>query len=201
MPVHRGNIGEVVLGAWNDARTRAVEGDVRGRTNRARSGQWIDSLARRFEEHYGGERHRLFWSGNAANREPFGVNELLFDIAVCSVSATKSLQAEARDLPFIARCHWQIESEFSRTSTRHIVRDMSKLVMGSAENKLFVAARRGDREPAVLEQCSGIAACCSGGVYFCFVSHPDDWRDSPEIPALHEWIAGGWAAVALPARA
>lgn len=166
MPVHRGNIGKVVLNAWNDALQAVVEGNDRGRTNRARSGKWIDSLARRFEEHYAGARYQVFWSGNFGNREQFGVNELLFDIAVCSVSATKSLQADAQDLTFIARSHWQVESEFSRTNTRNIVVDMSKLVMGSAENKLFVASHRGDREAAVLDQVSEIAACCSGRVYF-----------------------------------
>lgn len=198
MPVHRGNIGAVVLSAWNDAHQTVVQESEWGKTNRLRSGKWIDSLARRFEEYYSGERHRVFWSGNSGNRDQFGVNELLFDIALCSISATKSLQAEARDLPFVARCHWQIESEFSRSNTRDIVLDMSKLVMGSAENKLFVAAHRGNREAAVLEQCSDIAACCSGQVYFCFVSHPEDWDAKPELPTLHEWIAGGWTPVAPP---
>ena len=129
------------------------------------------------------------------------MNEYLFDLAVCSVSATKSLQTEAKELPFIARCHRQIEFEFSRSNTRHIVRDMSKLVMGSAENKLFVASHWGEREAAVLEQCSEIARCCTGRVYFCFVSHPQDWGDKPVLPALHEWIMGGWTAVTPAPRA
>ena len=201
MPVHRGNINDVILSAWNDALHSLVKGNDRGDTNRARSGKWIDSLARRFEHHYPGERYRLFWSSNSGNREQFGVNEFLFDLAVCSVSETKSLQIKVRDLPFIARCHWQIESEFSRANTRDIIVDMSKLVMGSAENKLFVASHRGDHEAAILEQCADIAASCTGRVYFCFVSHPDDWGTSPQLPALHEWIAGGWAAVSPPCDA
>ena len=134
MPVHRGNINDVILSAWNDALHSLVKGNDRGDTNRARSGKWIDSFARRFEHHYPGERYRLFWSSNSGNREQFGVNEFLFDLAVCSVSETKSLQIKVRDLPFIARCHRQIESEFSRANTRDIIVDMSKLVMGSGHD-------------------------------------------------------------------
>ena len=198
MPVHRGNIGGVVLSAWNDIHRAGVEGSNRQTTNKKRSAKWIDSLATRFAEHYAGRRHRLFWSGNDANKKQFGRKEFLFDLAVCSVSTTKSLQNEAQDLEFIAQCHWQIESEFHRTNTRNIIVDLSKLVMGSAENKLFIAAHRRNQEEAVLEQCSEIAGRCTGRVYFCFVSHPDHWITDPEPPALHEWIAGGWAQVALP---
>ena len=199
MPVHRGNIAEVVQDAWNDAANAGTRSNGQQETNRERSSAWIRSLAERFQEHYEGDRYRVFSLGNKKNREQFGLNELLFDLAVCSVSTTDSLQRKARPLPFIARCHWQIESEFNLRNTRDIVIDMSKLVMGAADNKLMVAAHRGDREPDILDQCAPIAACCGGRVYFCFVSHPDDWtpeRQSP--PTLHEWVAGGWLKIALP---
>ena len=201
MPVHRDNIAEVVLNAWNDVRRTVIDGSDRKDSNRKRSAKWVTSLAKRFEEHYAGGPYRLFWSGNAGNREQFGRNEFLFDLAVCSVSAAKSLEKEHRDLEFIARCHWQIESEFSRDNTRDILVDMSKLVMGSAENKLFVAAHRGVREEDILGRCSEIAGRCTGRVYFCFVSHPNDWTAKPERPALHEWTEGDWAHVALPPEA
>ena len=202
MPVHRGNIGEVVLNAWHDALCANIECGGQQETNKNRSRIWIGSLAERFREHYGGDRHKLFWSGNCGNRDEFKINELLFDLAVCSVSETNSLQKKEKPLQFIAQCHWQIESEFSRRNTRDIVVDMSKLVMGSADNKLFIAAHRGDREKDILEQCSQIAGCCGGRVYFGFVSHPDDWEEEPDVPpALHEWIAGGWAEIALPPAA
>ena len=197
MPVSRRNIGGVVLNAWNDA----LEDSDRQGANRKKSATWVDALAKRFQEHYEGGRYRLFWSGNCGNQEHFGRNELLFDLAVCSVSTITSLETEARDLEFIAQCHWQIESEFSRGNTRDIIVDMSKLVMGSAENKLFVAAHRGRREEDILERCWEIARCCTGRVYFCFVSHPDRWTSNPERPALHEWTASGWAHVALPQEA
>ena len=141
MPVHRDNIAEVVLNAWHDARRAVIEGSDRQDANRKRSAKWVTSLAKRFEEHYAGGRYRLFWSGNAANRRQFRRNEFLFDLAVCSVSAAKSLEKVPKNLEFIARCHWQIESEFSRDNTRDI-----------------------------LDKCSKIAGRCTGRVYCCFVS-------------------------------
>lgn len=204
MPVHRGNIAGVILGAWR----RALDLNHRGETwqdkagrNKERSAMWVDSLACRLYEHYGDDRYRLFWRGNNENREQFRTNEMLFDIAVCSVCTTKSLQHHAQDLEFIAQCHWQVESEFSRTNTRDIVVDMSKLVMGSAENKLFITSHRSRGESGILEQCSEIAGRCTGRVYFCFVSHPDDWADHAPPPALHEWIAGDWEAIPIPLAA
>ena len=199
MPVHRGNIGTVVMRAWSKVRCVDEEGDSERDRNRKRSAGWVNSLACRFRECYEGGRYRVFWLGNKKNRDQFGRNEMLFDIAVCSVSWTQSRQTRAQNLEFIAQCHWQVESEFSRTNSRDIVVDMSKLVMGSAENKLFIAAHRNSGEAGILEQCSEIAGRCTGRVYFCFVSHPDDWntkRQSP--PTLHEWVAGGWAEIALP---
>lgn len=199
MPVHRGNIGEVILSAWNDAINADVQGNGQQETNSARSGLWIDCLAARFKEHYKGNRHRLFWLSNYENRDEFELNELLFDLAVCSVSTTDSLQPQSQPLSFIARCHWQIESEFNLRNTRDIVIDMSKLVMGAAENKLMIASHRSDRERDVLDQCAPIAACCVGRVYFCFLSHPEDWTpERQRPPALHEWFAGSWTEIALP---
>ncbi len=186
------------MSAWERARRARIEPGDRKTPNRQRSGNWVESLARRFKEHYEGDPYRVFWSANRKNRKQFGRNEMLFDIAVCSVFTTKSRQRTARDLEFIAQCHWQIESEFNRTNTREIVIDMSKLVMGAAEDKLFVAAhrRRGQRD--ILEQFAPIAACCGGRLYFCFVSHPADWADNARPPMLFEWIAGGWSEIALP---
>lgn len=74
--------------------------------------------------------------------------------------------------------------------------------MGSAENKLFVASHRGGdghrgaSENDILQQCSEIAGRCGGRVYFCFVSHLNDWESERALdPVLHEWTAGGWQEV------
>lgn len=202
MAVHHDNIGEVILSAWNDARCAPAAPGERRDINKQRSRNWLGSLAQRFEEHYTLGLHRTFWSESDENQTEFGLNEFLFDLVVCSVSTTKSLEREPRDLEFVAQCHWLIESEFSRGNIRDIIVDMSKLVMGSAENKLLIAAHRGVRDRDVLDRCAPIAGFCGGRLYFCFVSHPDDWdKGSEALPALHEWIAGDWEEVPLPSVA
>lgn len=193
MPVHRGNIVQVINAAWEKARHKEAEGEEPREINTSRSRNWVNALATEFKERYDGERYRTFWLRNKENREQFRRNEFLFDVTVCSVSETQSLQSQSNFLKFIAGCHWQIESEFNRTDTREILIDMSKLVLGSATHKLFVAAHRGETNPKILEQVSELAERCSGHVYFAFVAHPGDWgKEEPEPPKVYEWLAGGW---------
>ncbi|WP_428101439.1 hypothetical protein [Candidatus Rariloculus sp.] len=200
MPVNRNNIVTLVNSAWRDAisaRDDGVNTDD-GKVHRTLSERWVDSLGKCFQENYENEDHRVFWKRNECNQEHFGLNEFLFDVLVCSVSTTLSRQRSPIDLEFIAKCHWQVESEFDKGNSRKIIVDMSKLVAGSAENKLMIASRRDeDTEKGILEQCSAIAACCSGNVYFCFVSHPEDWRTNEKLgpPDLYEWAAGVWASL------
>ena len=197
MPVHRGNIVQVIINAWEVTRDKEVEGEDSGKINSDRSRKWVDALAVEFKKRYTGEPYRIFWLGNkdCQNQKQFRRNEFLFDVMVCGVSKTKSLQRQPKTLEFIAECHWQIESEFNRTNTREIIIDMSKLVMGSATHKLFVAAHRGKTNPKILEQVSELAKRCSGHVFFAFVAHPGDWgekKPEPPPPEVHEWVADGW---------
>ena len=190
MPVHRDNLTEIVGKAW-EAALESPDPD-----NRKRSAQWVDALALQFEKNYRLEgRRRVFWRGREARVPHFGVKELLFDITVCSVSTTLSLQRDPQRLEFISDCHWQVESEFSG-NTRDVIVDMSKLVLGSAENKLIVAAQRDEEgQRNVLAQCADIAMCCRTNVFFLFVSHPRYWLEDPHPPLLYEWIAGDWQKI------
>ena len=189
MPVHRDNLKNIVDAAWDTA----LESPARD--NKERSAQWVDALARQFEKNYRLERrHRVFWRGREEKVQHFRVKELLFDITVCSVSTTLSLQNPPKPLEFISDCHWQVESEFAANDLRAVVVDMSKLVLGSAENQMIVAAHRNNDESRqkVLAQCADIAACCRTNVFFLFVAHPKDWLNDPPSPLLFEWIAGDW---------
>lgn len=190
MPVHRDNLKKIVHDAWDTA-LESPDPD-----NRKRSAQWVDALAGQFEKNYRLERrHRVFWRGRKEKVPHFGVKELLFDITVCSVSTTLSLQRDPQRLEFISDCHWQVESEFSG-NTRDVIVDMSKLVLGSAENKLIVAAQRDEEgQRNVLAQCADIAMCCRTNVFFLFVSHPRDWVDHPSRPSLFEWVVGDWRQI------
>ena len=146
--------------------------------------------ARQFQASYALQQHRVFWKDNETNQQHFDLNELLFDIMVCSVSMTDSLQHRPTPLEFIAECHWQVESEINIEDTRKAVVDMSKLVLGSAESKLFVAGHRRRRDD-VLNQWARIASCCSGRLFLLFISHPCDWA-GPKPPQLYEWSDKGW---------
>ena len=193
MPVHRGNIAEVIENAWQKAQEHEIDSGNKRDDNKRRSRKWLCCLASEFEKQYSGNRHRIFWIGSEKNKEHFKRNEFLFDMVVCSTSTTKSLQTRAQELQFIAECHWQVESEFSRGNTRDVVVDMSKLVVGSAENKLFVASHQDEKNERMLEQCSEIAGRCDGRIYFSFVSHPDDWYTKrSKDPSVYEWVSGGW---------
>ena len=199
MPVHRHNLKDVVDNAWV-ATLESPDSDIGNQStqlvNSKRSARWVDALARQFEDNYTLERRRrVFWRGREKEVPHFKVKELLFDITVCSVSTTFSLQHKSKNLEFISDCHWQVESEFSG-STRDVIVDMSKLVLGSAENKLIVAAQRDEKgQRNVLAQCADIAMCCRTNVFFLFVSHPRDWLDDPHPPMLYEWIAGDWQPI------
>ena len=202
MPVHRDNLKDIVDAAWVTA-LESPDSDIGNQStqlvNSERSARWVDALARKFKDNYKLERrHRVFWRGREGKVPHFGVKELLFDITVCSVSTTLSLQRDPKRLEFISDCHWQVESEFSG-STRDIIVDMSKLVLGSAENKLIVAAQRDEEgQRNVLAQCADIAMCCRTNVFFLFVSHPRGWRNAPHPPLLFEWIAGDWQQILSP---
>ena len=188
MPIHRQNLQDIVDAAWRAARQPPQQ------NKRRRSEAWVNALAMQFQAYYPRTTgHRVFWKDSKCNQTHFRLNEFLFDIAVCSVSTTLSLERQPRELEFISDCHWLVESEFRR-NTRAIVVDMSKLVVGSAENKLFVAAHRpGAGERAVLDRCTPIAERCRANVFFLFVSHPEDWGTARELnPSLHEWTASNW---------
>ena len=194
MPVHRGNLVDVVTAAWDAAQACPDAGDSPMAVNRNRSAAWVDALGKEFQRRYDGKRHRTFWKGNCCNKAEFGLHEFLFDVMVCSVSETRSLERSPRALKFIAECHWQVESEFSRTNTRDIIVDMSKLVVGSATRQLFTTSHRAGGNERVLEQCSELAERCGSELYFAFISHPDQWEPAPapEGPAVYEWVTGYW---------
>lgn len=189
MSVHRHNLKPVVDAAWASM-LKTVRDD-----HRHRSEDWVSALAREFSAHYPATKHRVFWRSNPRADTDFRLSEFLFDIAVCSVSYTCSLQRIPKCLPYVSHCHWLVESEFAR-NTRSIIVDMSKLVVGHAEGKLFVAAQRSSAtERALLDRCVHIAERCRSDVFFAFVAHPDQWRSAPAGPRLHAWSADGWRAM------
>ena len=154
-----------------------------------RSKAWVNCLAREFDRIFSDRNeYRVFWKDNGCNRKSFIRNEFLFDVMVGRVSELDSLQRNPIPLKYIKACEWAIESELNTTDSRQIVVDMSKLVLSAAKNKLFVASHRSDVvENRILDRCGKIAENCSGNVYFCFIDHPREWDNKPNLPCLYEW--------------
>lgn len=186
---------QIISCAWEGtlATVRKKPSRMKGSTkiqNLNRAKDWVDQLARGFASRYSFPEFHVFWKSNR-NRNPIcgNLKELLFDIAVCQLSETKSLEAKPRSLKFISRAHWLVESEFETGNTREIILDMSKLVIGACPHKLFVAAhRREDIEQRLLNGLRPIAQCCGTGLFLAFVSHPNDWfTEQQREPAIHEW--------------
>ena len=208
MPVNAENLNRLIQAAWRGAlsSSKGIDPDRRppkltkdGWIHSQRAKKWVESLGKEFKKEYNDpENARVFWDGNTENEGDFNLQEMLFDLSVCEISTVESVTHE-KPLPFVARCHWQIESELNQGNSRAIVIDMSKLVMGSSENMLFVASHKGTIhkgktwETRVLEMCKKIAKCCDGRLFFCFIAHPKDWvKKSAPLPSIYQWTKDDW---------
>ena len=210
--VHRENLVQIINDAWKRASDGVEDEADKQKQNACRSKKWVDELAKGFRAAYDRANtdttrespYRVFWRKSGDNSEHFRRNEFLFDVMVCSVSIVESLQRKSNCLEFIYRCHWQVESELNRKDSREVVIDMCKLVLGSAENKLFVAAHRKTKNKELRGICGSIASQCEGKVYLAFVAHPDDWAkaqddggNQPKDPKVYEWLAGDWVPLRI----
>lgn len=162
--------------------------------HRARSRDWVESLAAEFRRVYSGaDDVRVFSKHNEANRTDFGLNELLYDVSVCRVAPVESAR-HRKQLWYVRRALWQVESEFARDSRAALV-DFNKLVLGSAENKLFVGPRTND-DAAFLRVLLPAARACRGDVFVALVPHPAAW-DEGLADAARVWRLrdGEWVGV------
>lgn len=195
------DVKEMIAKAW-----KAAWESSKGEDNRERSATWVDALARELKRFYKSDdgNVRAFWKGRKDS--DFKLNELLFDIAVCDTEETESIEQQ-KVLRFVSRCLWLVESELANDS-REIIVDLSKLVMGCSEFKLFVAGvpllntpSRSEREAKILEMCEKVADRCSGTLYFCFIPYPSVWQelDADEYgPSVWLWGEAGQPKVWIP---
>lgn len=164
--------------ALNQAQFESDTGQTTQKINLSRSQSWVRALANQFKKTYEGDPEvRVFTKSDHSHRKDFGLNEMLYDILVCRVGEVES-PVHKKILYFIREGLWQVESELAH-STRGAVVDFSKLVLGSAQNKLFIASRgkRGE-EGLLLEVLRPVASCCTGDVYIGMIPHPAQWPDT-----------------------
>ena len=206
------DVKEMIVKAWQSIQesvgTATLPGkSSKGRVHSKRSAGWVDALARELKRLCKGddENVRVFWMRRKDS--DFKLSELLFDIAVCETEKTKSI-GQRKKLSFVSRCLWLVESELAKDKqSQSIVVDLSKLVMGRSEFKLFVAgvpldaSSRSQREAKILEMCEKVADRCSGTLYFCFIPYPSVWQelDADEYgPSVWRWGEAGQPKVWIP---
>lgn len=162
-----------------------------------RSGEWVRCLAHELTTLVKDEGDvRVLYRNNEANREDFGLNELLYDVCICRTNQHPSARG-GRSLRYVAEALWLVESEFARDSFQ-AVKDFNKLVIGYAANKLFIGPRLGATdEPAYLAALLPVARASAdngaSSVYTALVPHPGEWA-KPDVAdvVLHRYARTGW---------
>lgn len=168
------------------ARSQPVANGPPIQVNHARSRAWVDAVALTFREYFAADLSvRVFTQTDPLNRADFGCNELLYDVTVAR-TATVLSHHQKKQLSYVSKVLWQVESEFARNA-RQALFDFNKLVLGSAEQKLFIGPYVYDPE-AFLRTLLPAATSCSGQVYAALVSHPDRWYNSD--PMMRVWSLG-----------
>jgi len=160
-----------------------------GALHRWRSSQWVESLAARMREAYVADPDiRVLSKLSALHRREFGLNELLYDVLVCRVASVGSARHRA-PLVYVHDTLWQVESELARDSRAALI-DFNKLVLGTADNKLFVGPLVHD-VPAYLATLLPAARRCTNTVYVALISHPDEWATTGADGDVRVWRFDG----------
>lgn len=161
-----------------------------------RSKHWIESLAAELlcyeQSHANGRDIRSFSRGT--DNSDIDLNECLHDICIARVGSVVAQDGKT-NLPAIQRTQWQVESEFNSNS-KETVKDFSKLLLGNADNKLFIGPYQGESGQATKAQGTYLNmlknVLCDAEItqaenwYLGIVPHPARWRKS-EIKRLCVW--------------
>lgn len=180
--------------ALSSAKSLASEVGDQGTTNRNRSSTFVEQLGTQFNLRYADDTNvRTLTRGNPKNRKEFGLNELLYDVSVCRVSEIASSK-QSKQLTVINQTLWSVESEL-RKDSREAIFDFNKLIMSSAQNKLFVGPIVDDIESyiAVLARA---AQFCNGRLHLALIPHPSQWDSVPMVPQLWKWNGSDWVSEA-----
>ena len=171
------DLSRIIEVAWNNT-LHEIE-DI-GPDARSKSKLWVDFLASAFEatylSHEDGSRYRVFWRGMLIEDPDFKIREYLHDILICETDTIESVGNQKIDVRYVTKALWQVESEL-KLDTREIAIDFSKLVMGSAEDKLFVMMRskNDQRTKRMLAACARMRMHVPGNLHLCVLDHIDDW--------------------------
>ncbi|MGP8330178.1 MAG: hypothetical protein ACT6FF_07670, partial [Methanosarcinaceae archaeon] len=175
-------IYQMVIKAYSSAKKVEFSGSEK-EINSARSKRWIENLADELKLQYSTPDYRVFSSGNDENRASFKINELLFDISVVKIGTIASA-SKRKDLEYVECSEWQIESEFHKHDSRASIIDFSKLVMGSAKNKLLILPESKAISSWALNELIKAIPADGTNYYLAFVRHPSEWLTSSVLPRV-----------------
>ena len=180
------DVKQLLQEALKQAQSEPDVGKTTQKINQNRSLSWVKALAEQFKKRYEGDPEiRVLTKSDYSNRKDFGLNELLHDILVCRVGEVES-SLHKKNLCFIKEVLWQVESEFAHNTKSSLI-DFNKLVLGSAENKLFIASQvKSGTENSFLKVLQPAAGYCTGDIYVGMVPHPANWVDTENV--VHLWV-------------
>jgi hypothetical protein len=167
------------------------EGATTGARHRNRSKNFVECLADELRGRYSDRVDVAVFSKHyGGNRQQHGLNELMYDVAVCETRQVPSASGRA-ELTYVSAMLVAIESEMARDS-REALYDFSKIVMGRAEANLFIGPHVAN-EAAYLDALGPAADCCAGETFVALVPHPDEWRPDRESEvSLWQRDTGSW---------
>ena len=180
------NVKQLLQETLQQVKSYPDSGKTTQKINMNRSRNWVQALTEQFKKKYDGDsRIKIFSKSDNSNRKDFGLNEILHDVLVCKVDEVES-SVHKKKLCFIKEVLWQVESEFAH-NTRSSLVDFNKLILGSAENKLFIASQvKKGTENSFLKILKPTAGYCTGDVYVSMIPHPSDWTDTQND--IHLWV-------------
>jgi hypothetical protein len=125
-------------------------------------------------------------------RGEFGMLELLYDISVFEYHSVRSA-GDRCALSAVRRGLWSVESEMARNS-RQALYDFNKLALSSAESKLFVGPRLGERkQKGYMDTLGESISQGTGNLYVALIPHPKEWPvRNADAMELHSWIDRAW---------
>jgi hypothetical protein len=189
-------IEPLVTQALNSAKLGVVQGAATElkALHVGRSRQFVEALVAALRKSYIGDPSVVVLSKfHLQNRNRFGLNELLYDISVCDTATTLSAH-QGKELTYVRKCLWSVESEFAR-DTRQAIFDFNKLVMSSADNKLFVGPQV-TKNKAFLATLGPVADSCSGSVTVALIPHPAKWVQGAQEVHFFRRSAAEWISTA-----
>jgi hypothetical protein len=185
-------INEIIPLSFQKARNIPVEDKNKGHRNHLRSSNWVKSLACQFRRKYKYQNIVVFSRDCDDNRNDLGINEFLYDILVCKTGYVESAR-QHRQLQYLKEAIWMVESELKK-DTRQAIHDFSKLIIGSAHNKLFVGPQVYDNE-SYLATIGKIAKDCPGNLYTALIPHPDEWDRTESKIDIFKFQNGNWISL------